>query len=344
MRAVPILVGLSLWWVPAAATAQTAPPPAAAVAAPQAEVRAGPSDKFYVTGKLRQGEKVTVLEEVPGGWLKIKAPEGSYSWVCGRFLRFLDDKKKVAVVETLAEAPVRIGSAAPDAEPSVEQVKLTRGSQVVIIGEPYTAPDGSVWWPIAPPEQEVRYVAKDAVRLTPAVETVSGSSPPAAESLWAQAEKAEQARDVARAIQLYYQQAQQTTDHDLQQRCYSRIQFLRDGQASAPDPRFAPVPAYAGGPAPAQPVSVAPPRPPAPAPMMQASGPGYLRRAGFAIDGRPSYVLTDSMGRPLMYATGQQGLNLELFVNQAVELYGTINYRGDLRTNYAIVAQVRQLQ
>jgi uncharacterized protein YgiM (DUF1202 family) len=342
MRAAPIMVGMILLGITSAASAQTAPT-AATVSAPEAEVRAGPSDKFYVTGKLRQNERVTILEEMPGGWLKIKAPEGSYSWVCGRFLRFLTPNK-VAVVESLAEAPVRIGSAAPDAEPTVEQVKLSRGAQVVVIGEPWKAPDGTVWWPIVPPEQEVRYVAKDSLRLTPTVETISGASPPvvAAESLWTQAEKAEQARDYNRAIQLYQQQAQQTADHDLQQRCYSRIQFLRDGSTAGSDPRFAPVPAYPTGPPPSQPVGFAPPRPPAP--PMQASDPGYLRRAGFAIDGRPSYVLTDSSGRPLMYATGQQGLNLDLFVNQAVQLYGTISYRGDLRTNYVIVGQVRQLQ
>ena len=55
-------------------------------------------------------------------------------------------------------------------------------------------------------------------------------------------------------------------------------------------------------------------------------------------------MLTDTPGPAADDATGQQGLNLELFTNQPVELYGTISYRPDLRTNYIVVGQVRQLQ
>jgi hypothetical protein len=47
---------------------------------------------------------------------------------------------------------------------------------------------------------------------------------------------------------------------------------------------------------------------------------------------------------PRMYLTAQPGLNLELFVGRNVDLTGTVVYRGDVKTYYMTVTQVRQLQ
>ena len=73
-------------------------------------------------------------------------------------------------------------------------------------------------------------------------------------------------------MQLLQQLAQQTTDHDLQMRCYTRLQYLRD--ASHPAVAATPVAGAAGGPVQGQLVSSAP-RPATP--PLQTSGAGYLR-------------------------------------------------------------------
>jgi hypothetical protein len=44
-----------------------------------------------------------------------------------------------------------------------------------------------------------------------------------------------------------------------------------------------------------------------------------------------------------MYVHAQPGVNLEPFVDKTVELRGTLNYRGDCRTNYMRAACVTPL-
>ncbi len=357
MRAVRLWVGgLFLFAAAPALRGQVAPPPppapapsSAVVTDKEIEVRSGPSVRFYATCKLSQGARVEVVQEVEGGWLAIKPPPGSFSWINDHFI----ERHGRSAVVLGAKTPVRVGSSLTDIEPTVERVQLERGAQVVIIGEALYK-DG-IWWPIEPPPQEYRYIPRDAVKMTTAVETVVSASPapgtpssvpgapvPGGDSLFTQAEQAERAGDYSRAVDLYRQQAQQTTDHDLQVRCLNRIQFIQTGNHAAltappVDNRLTPVP-------PSSPTAVYPaPRPAAPS-GSQTSGPGRLRRVPFTIDGRPAYALVDSAERLLMYVTAVPGLNLELLMNQAVELYGTLVYRADLRTYYMTAAQVRQLQ
>ena len=375
MHAARRLAGLVLVLVVgASAHGQTAPFDAT-ISVPEAEVRSGPSSSpnFYVTGKLRQGTKVHVQEE-KNGWLAITPPPGSFSWISNLVI---DRAGRTAVVHADG-APVRIGSALGDQEPTIEQVKLARGTQVVLLG---TAKDGK-WWPIEPPPQEVRYIPKEAVRVTPAVETVSNSPSPDGQksSSWTtpaaaagptsptlqQAEQAEKAGQMADAIRLYEQAGQEVTNsnHDLAMRCFSRAQCLREGKTgSVPpgyqpgvpaqattgaDPRFAPIANYtAGSPAPGQltgqgqAANYGPP-PVNPGPL-QSSGLGRLRRAGFFVDGKQAYVLENSQGRPQYYVTAQTSLNLEPYVNHMINLVGVAVYRGDLRSNYMTASGVSQV-
>src|SRR5437764_628302 len=57
------------------------------VTVPEAEVRCGPGDtpQMYVTSRLRKGDRVEVVKELDGGWLAIKPPTGSFSWINMRF-------------------------------------------------------------------------------------------------------------------------------------------------------------------------------------------------------------------------------------------------------------------
>ncbi len=56
------------------------------ITVPEVEVRAGPSPQFYATMKLRQGERVQVVEQRDGGWLAVEPPPGSFNWINERFI------------------------------------------------------------------------------------------------------------------------------------------------------------------------------------------------------------------------------------------------------------------
>lgn len=373
MRTSRLLAGMALALAVATSARGQQTPYETTIALPEVEVRSGPSTQFYPTAKLRQGAAVRVLEE-KDGWLAIAPPSGSFSWINGRLI---DRSGRTAVVVT--EAPVRVGSSVSNQPPTVEQVKAPRGAQVVILGEAHTPPDdpnSGMWWPIQPPPQEVRYIPKDAVKTMAPVETMVAASPgstqaekawpapggvpPASGSLLDQAKQAEASGNVQKAIELYTQVYRQNIDanHSLAMDALNRVHFLQNGyrpsvpagyQPGVPSEattgqaaRLAPAPAV-----PAQPVSntqVGYPNRPAPAPVVQPSGPGRLRRAGFFVDGKQAYVLENSQGRPLLYVTAQAGLNLEPYVNRTVELFGPVIYHGELRTNYMTAAQVNLVQ
>src|SRR5262249_14058613 len=82
-------------------------------------------------------------------------------------------------------------------------------------------------------------------------------------------------------------------------------------------------------PVPATLPSATPAAPPPPGGTV-ASGPGWLRRSGVQIDGKPVFVLEDNFGQPRYYLLAQPGLNLESFVNRPVEVFGTMVQRIDL--------------
>src|SRR5579859_6251529 len=73
-----VVAGLAISSAPA--WAQTLPMQAT-VTAPHVEVRSGPTDKFYPTLELHQGEAVVVIRaSTEPGWVEIKPPEGSFNW------------------------------------------------------------------------------------------------------------------------------------------------------------------------------------------------------------------------------------------------------------------------
>jgi hypothetical protein len=46
----------------------------------------------------------------------------------------------------------------------------------------------------------------------------------------------------------------------------------------------------------------------------------------------------------MYYVTAQAGVDLESSLNRFVELFGRVEYRGDLRANYMIVSRVQATQ
>jgi hypothetical protein len=75
----------------------------------------------------------------------------------------------------------------------------------------------------------------------------------------------------------------------------------------------------------------------------QWSGWGWLRRAPFFVDQKQAYALENSQGSLRLYVTAQPGVNLDSYLNRTVNLYGKLNYRGDLKTNYMTACQVAPL-
>jgi hypothetical protein len=223
----------------------------------EVEVRSGPSQKYYPTGRLRRGDRIQVVRE-EGDFLAILPPPGSFSWINGRFIE--RDEKSKHVARVLGDkVPVLIGSSVSSEKPTVQQVALERGAQVIILGDPHVDEDGK-WWPIqSPAPREVRYIPRSAVQLgPPAVEAVAGASPgstaagavgsgaPSAaapggvDPLWQQAQQAEQNGDLNRAKELYRQLARQTADHNLTILCYNRIRFLEEGNRGSAPPGYQP--------------------------------------------------------------------------------------------------------
>jgi hypothetical protein len=371
------------------------PPFQATVVVPEAEVRSGPSSQYYPTNKLSRGDTVQVVGDRADGWLAIQPPPGSFSWINIRFLKQENANTWLVVTDPDVRVPVRVGSQLRNAPPTVEGVKLTRGTLVVSMGEPETAADGS-WLPIVPPLGEVRYLRAEAVRNGSVVQaassptTVAVPAPPPARApapptpqapartdpLWLQAERAEQTGNIKEAEELYTRCAEQTPDYDLRLACFNRLTSLyrlQQVQRNVVQPQVRLTNAYAvnagterqlpanpapaptpAGPAPAPPAqassqygsapaaSVRPANPPGlpPQPALRASGPGWLRRTSFFVDNKRAYALQSDQGQLLLYVTGGTGIDLEPFVGKAVDLYGPLGYRGDLRTNYMTATQV----
>jgi hypothetical protein len=71
-----------------------------------------------------------------------------------------------------------------------------------------------------------------------------------------------------------------------------------------------------------------------------SSGPGWLQVSGRSAEGRKTYVMVSDKGVPFYYATGQPGVNLELYLKHRVELFGQAIYNGDLRANYMRVSRI----
>ncbi|MFM7148275.1 MAG: hypothetical protein ACKO23_00365 [Gemmataceae bacterium] len=197
----------------------------------RAEVRSGPSesDQFYASNHILRGQTVEVLEELPGGWLAIRPPQGSFSYINTRFVRQLVPDMPTNVV-TLdgVKVPVFIGSEIHNKRPAVVGASLEPGAQVMSRGKPVNDEDGS-WMPIDPPEKERRYIRATQVSkagergipvaavssqslapqssFTPypmnATPVSTASAPLTLEQQWYRAVMTEQAGQTGEAIRLY---------------------------------------------------------------------------------------------------------------------------------------------
>ncbi len=114
-------------------------------------VRSGPGRDYYPTDKLPKGERVEVYRHDPGGWLAIRPPRDSFSWVSARHLDLEEGELAVANTDRVV---ARVGSAFSDVR-DVIQVRLDRDEQVRLLEPPRS---DSPWCKIAPPAGEFRWI------------------------------------------------------------------------------------------------------------------------------------------------------------------------------------------
>ncbi len=120
-------------------------------------VRSGPGKNYYPTNKLAAGTAVEVYRHDPGGWYAIRPPEGSFTWVSGRYLQPTGEEGLAKVVAE--EVAARVGSEFSDIR-DVIQVRLHRGEVVEVLEKKEfgAGPEAGVWYKIAPPSGEFRWV------------------------------------------------------------------------------------------------------------------------------------------------------------------------------------------
>jgi hypothetical protein len=304
------------------------------ITAPRVEVRSGPTKEYQATSILKQGDRVLVLRESKDqpGWLAIKPPAGSFSWVSGKHVKLVDGRTGYVDVDS-GPAPVMPGSSIVNKPPTSESVKLAPGFLVTVIDKPFVV-DGNTWLIITPPPTEVRFIPADAVRPV-------GSGVPIAPGkggnpLIVQADDAFNSRQFDKAKSLYKQAAERTSDYEEKIYCYGRLMSLEKGTTTPGHPFH-----MAGG------------KTTTPGPITPATGKtlayppqwstwGTLKKAAFEKDGQAVYVLESKERHALLYVISQPGTSLREYVGRTVCLYGTITYRTDdrLKTHYMVASHV----
>ena len=215
---------------------------------PSANVRGGRSEIFPITGYLRQGQSVHIVNE-DGDFYGVLPPPGSSSGSrTSPFARTRRQADHDQLGPSLCSTTLSSGSAAT----ALRSRCLTKPSSWLAARSSKSSATRSSstarrWWRIQPPPGELRFIAKDS--LNSQSSTVVAASPvgtlvsqqPArigqsANPLWLQAQQAEQNRDYAKAEALYRQlaseMAQPNGDHDLAIRCYNRIEQLTTAQST----------------------------------------------------------------------------------------------------------------
>lgn len=139
----------------------------ARVVATGAPVQSGPGENYYPTDTLAQGDVVEVYKEKTSGWLAIRPPVNSFSWVASRELKKRDDGLAEIVRDDVAS---RIGSRLNDKH-NAAQVRLKKGELVEVLDEDQLGDE--TWFKIVPPAGEFRWIQASLVERIGPVQTAS---------------------------------------------------------------------------------------------------------------------------------------------------------------------------
>jgi uncharacterized protein YgiM (DUF1202 family) len=158
---------MHVWLVLCAFTAAAVSPLPGEIADDEAPIRCGPGTQYYACLNLPAGTRVEIYEQRDDGWLAIRPPEGSFSWVDSQYVRKTDNP--VVGQITQANTPAWIGSRLNAASEHRWQVRLKKNEFVQILGQVQAegAKPNSLWYRIAPPAGEFRWVHQtDVNRLS----------------------------------------------------------------------------------------------------------------------------------------------------------------------------------
>lgn len=124
-------------------------------------VRSGPGkEKYYPTGKLHRGDRVTVIRHDPGGWFVIVPPADSFSWIPTEFVKRTEGNRGLVTTSNF----VRIGSTFGDNTHDIRH-RISAGETVEILEEKtlQTGRGPVPMFKIKPIQGEYRYVPGAAV-------------------------------------------------------------------------------------------------------------------------------------------------------------------------------------
>src|SRR3954454_2506035 len=168
------LIGLAFCALQSWAAAESTPYQARVIVA-GATVRSGPGDNFYPTDTLSQGDLLEVYREKSGGWLGIRPPLHSFSWVAARDLIVKDGGLAEIARDNV---PSRIGSRVTEKR-NASQVRLKKGEGIEVDGEATVSDEK--WCKIAPPAGEFRWIQSSLVEkvgpIPPKSSSTTGTAP-----------------------------------------------------------------------------------------------------------------------------------------------------------------------
>ncbi|MGL4423958.1 MAG: hypothetical protein ACRCZF_25110 [Gemmataceae bacterium] len=269
MRGVSLVLS---FWMTATATAQNGQQ-VGIVVSDDVVVRGAPRPDGPDTGILLRKSSVIVHHTEGDHYYAIQAPPNSVSWVNHLFIKPTRENGTTFPQNwsVAADGAIRLAVGRPGTNRPLEvrQTTIPDGTILIVTGPKVDSPEDSTkWYPIVPPEDDFRYVPKDAIRLegpfrssfivrsgeplsgnrtepsvaslpnpsarlgTAAPSLLGGSAPKSSNALWQQAERAEQAGDFDLAEKLYFQLAREMNgpggDADLVNQCYTRIHSIRE--------------------------------------------------------------------------------------------------------------------
>jgi len=327
------------------------------ISVPEVEVRSGPSMQSYATSKLHSGDRVRVIDTRTEGWLGIKPPPGSYSWINARHVNRENNNFTATVLVTSAD--VLIGSQLVKEMPNQRGATLQQGTILTLLKDqrsdgrldvmPATGPDG-VYYAIVPAIDELRWIPASAVQPPAAVTSASaspinaGTTAPGTNdaALLVRAERSAAGGNIADALASYSQLAQQTSDPNVRAWASERYQALqyRPTASTNAQSNYSQNGTGWNNPAVAAPtpsnVNVRP--------DYRHTGPGTLSRSYLTVPGGKLCAMEpDDPRQSRTYVKAGPSINLEDYVNRHVDVYGTLTYDGELRNHYLTASKVEML-
>lgn len=181
MRAIACGISMLGLLIPNPALAQSQPY-VATITDSEVKLRAFASDKYPVTGTLPRGSIVVVDHEAEAGWLAVRPPAGSVSWIPTTFVTPIDESRPLpqnVVVNSegsVTLAPGQVGL--PQPLDAIRKVNVPNGTILTVIG-PKVSYQGKTWYPVVPPDGDYRYLPRTSVQASSALResfSVTGGS------------------------------------------------------------------------------------------------------------------------------------------------------------------------